>query len=289
MPYVALAHYQRVAKHLRGTKERSHAKRRTIGRFGANKVRMRLQRNGDHIVDQINATLDSFVEYSGGATVPIVRSDDQKRFHFWFMQSILPQIYGATWDANARRTLQKWNITRVRHEVTVITPRRFGKTWSVAMFVASVLVHVPGIQVAIFSTGKRASSSLMRLVLGFLGQVPGASRRVCKRTAEELNIALEPLSVGKGAGSSEAQEAQTRSSTSRLYSYPGSTRGMHHSVCPSFPRYAPPVYRSSRCDSGPAHHRGGQFHRRRAVFHSNRSTPGSRQNVHVGHLHTCGL
>jgi hypothetical protein len=58
--------------------------------------------------------------------------------------------------------MKEFGITRIRFEVMILTPRRFGKTVSVAMFVLSMMLCLPGVRVCVFSTGKRASSGLMQ-------------------------------------------------------------------------------------------------------------------------------
>ena len=46
--------------------------------------------------------------------------------------------------------------------------------------VLALLINVPGIRVSIFSTGKRASGSLLQIVLDFLQKVPGGRDRILK-------------------------------------------------------------------------------------------------------------
>lgn len=103
---------------------------------------------------------------------------------------------------------------------------RWGKTWSVALFVVALLLCVPGIQIGVFSTGKRASGSLMAIVCDFLQRIPGASERIVKKNEEQLFI-----SHGKGSGVFDKDGVDTR--TSKLFSYPGSTTGLiytHHTL-----------------------------------------------------------
>lgn len=127
-------------------------------------MRGHYRNSGDARVERMFRHLDAF-----GAT----RTATQKHFHFWFMQSLLPTIFGAEWDSAAVRVLDSFGITQIRTEVMIMTPRRFGKTWSVAMFVVAALLNIPGIKIVIFSTGKRASNSLMETALKFMSAIPG--------------------------------------------------------------------------------------------------------------------
>jgi hypothetical protein len=88
------------------------------------------------------------------------------------------------------------------------------------------LIHcATGIRIAIFSTGKRASTSLMSIAMGFLLKIPGAGRRVCKLTSDECYITQHPLPPGCGLSSQEAKNMQKHEQTSRLQSLPSSKRG----------------------------------------------------------------
>jgi hypothetical protein len=50
----------------------------------------------------------------------------------------------------------------------ISTPRRWGKTTSVGIFVASVLFSVPESWISVYSTGRRASKALSDLVYKFV-------------------------------------------------------------------------------------------------------------------------
>lgn len=47
-------------------------------------------------------------------------------------------IYGSDWEYNADRVMRELGIDRIRYEVMIQTPRRFGKTVSVSMYVLAV-------------------------------------------------------------------------------------------------------------------------------------------------------
>lgn len=107
-----------------------------------------------------------------------------------------------------------------------MTPRRFGKTWAVAMFVIATLIAVPGIKIAIFSTGTRASTSVLKQACAFLENLGNEyNRRVVKNNNEHLFIADTPLPPGVTARSDFAMRMQYSETTSKLYSYPGTVVG----------------------------------------------------------------
>lgn len=174
--------------------------------------------DGDTRLRNIMEMLDSY-----GYT----RSHTQKIFHFWALQALLPKIYGKQWDAVSIRVLREHGLRKVHHEVMKMTPRRFGKTWGVAMFVVAALMNIPGLQIAIFSTGGRASKGMMDIIKMFLYSLPQHQvRRVVKQSFEELHIAAHPLSPGAGPASGEAIRKQSLSTTSKLKTYPSNPQGI---------------------------------------------------------------
>lgn len=156
-----------------------------------------------------------------------IRSVHQKMFHEKFIQACLPIIYGDDWAMAAERVMAEFNLEKLSPEVLIQTPRRFGKTVSVAMYVIAVLLNVPGVRICIFSTGKRASSGLMREILDRLKHIEGGTDRIVKHNQEELFICAAGTARGKGQQSEEAKKQANEATTSRLFSFPAGTSSMH--------------------------------------------------------------
>lgn len=156
----------------------------------------------------------------------VQRSPDQVLFHKAFTNATLPKIFGEKeWNENSVRVMHDLGIKEIRFEVTAITPRRWGKTWSVAMFVLSLMLAVPGIRICVFSTGKRASTSLMEIICQFMGNVPELAGRKVKENQEELYIADAALDQGSSSNSTAAKQQRQSSHTSKLFCYPCSVTG----------------------------------------------------------------
>jgi len=166
---------------------------------------------GDERLEAINYTLDSF---------RWVRTDAQVMFHTHFTQAMLRRIYGQSWDANAVRVLQEHGLKKIKTEVMIMTPRRYGKTVAVSMWVVAALLNIPGIEIGIFSTGQRASSMLMSMAAGFLREIQGAEERLVKLTDRDMFVALNPRPEGTTVKSSVAQQMKLLPSTSKLHSFP---------------------------------------------------------------------
>ena len=115
---------------------------------------------GDMLVDELAKTLDEF-GYNRYAL--------QKRFHNDMITSMLPNIYGTDFHANKERIKKKFNITEeIKQEVMILSARKIGKTWSVAMFVAALLITIPKINIVVFSMASRTSKQMVRIVEDFL-------------------------------------------------------------------------------------------------------------------------
>jgi len=155
----------------------------------------------------------------------ISRSEDQLTFHNAFVHATLRQIYADSWAEHSVRVMEQEQITKIRSEVLIMTPRRWGKTWSVAMFVTALLLNVPGIKIACFSTGKRASGSLMEIVGGMITKVEGGYERIIRRTQEHLYISSVALSEGVTSNSARARALCDAPDTSRFVSYPATVNG----------------------------------------------------------------
>ena len=87
------------------------------------------------------------------------------------------------------------------------------------MFVLAILLHVPGIRICIFSTGKRASSAIMTEILDRLKHVEGGMDRLVKSNQEQLFIG-----AGAAKGGVRTVGQLNDVANSRLYSFPGTHR-----------------------------------------------------------------
>ena len=71
--------------------------------------------------------------------------------------------------------------------MAVSTPRRWGKTWALAMLIGALLRNVPGITIAVFAPSLRAGSAADGM-LGFARASPSAAdaSRHVKRMLDEV-------------------------------------------------------------------------------------------------------
>ncbi len=117
---------------------------------------------GDLIVARIRYLLEYGFHDDRGKR--IIRSKEQRQIHETYIRCNLPKIYQRDWEDNQERILQKFGLTKLAQEALVVMPRRSGKTWSMAMFCAVMMVCVSDIEVSIFATGQRTASKLLKLI-----------------------------------------------------------------------------------------------------------------------------
>jgi hypothetical protein len=161
-----------------------------------------------------------------GAFQYILASDDQLYFLEECTFSCLPNIYGHNeWAVHCPRVLAEWGRKAINYFLMMITARRVGKTWSVCMFDCGMLLYVPGFKINVYSTGRRASKMLKEQVEQFIS-MEGSSARVIQSNQEELFICHKEMSSDSSRRSIEAVVLRDDPSTSKLFSYPSSRKGV---------------------------------------------------------------
>ena len=88
------------------------------------------------------------------------RSNHQERFHEAFFRACGRVLYDKDWEVHRARIMQQNQWTTSNSEVMISTPRRFGKTFSIAMFVACMAIVFP-CEIVVFSPARRASRKLL--------------------------------------------------------------------------------------------------------------------------------
>lgn len=153
----------------------------TSGEF-TQTIKGRPQANGDRVLAQLYAKLDEIdsLEYP--------RSHHQVKFHDCFIRACLRIIYGPDYERMEPYLQQEMDVSEFRTEVMIVTPRRFGKTFSVAQFCAAFATSVLGKEVAIFSTGRRASKKILDLVIRFMKPIMRPTQKIILRNVEEVHL-----------------------------------------------------------------------------------------------------
>ena len=117
------------------------------------------------------------------------RSRMQKQFHDRFIQAVALHLYKDDPDVDLESIMRMNGWNDLRQSVLCLTPRRFGKTTAVAMFVAAYAMCVPHSTQSIFSTGRRASQKLLELIRDIIKKTPMADC-IVKCNQEELTLQI---------------------------------------------------------------------------------------------------
>ena len=113
------------------------------------------------------------------------RSKMQKRFHDSFIQAVALHLYKDDPDVDLEALMRLNGWDDLRQSVLCLTPRRFGKTTAVAMFIAAYAMCVPHSVQSVFSTGRRASQKLLELIKDIVKKT-WAADHIVKANQEEL-------------------------------------------------------------------------------------------------------
>ena len=100
------------------------------------------------------------------------RSYHQRCFHEQFLNAVIKILFKTdppgSFERSYPRLLELNNWSEIRQEVLISTPRRFGKTISVCLFVAALMFACPSIEISIYSTCKRISCKLLRNCIKYI-------------------------------------------------------------------------------------------------------------------------
>jgi hypothetical protein len=124
----------------------------------------------------------------------------QKEFIEEFIASCAPLIYGDDWNTNSAQWRKTYKRAKVHYQVMCLTPRRFGKTTSVVLFVTALALVVPNIKIIILSQNERTSKLLLgecqKLITLFQQNDPAQQDRVGISNNKEITIVPEEEARG---------------------------------------------------------------------------------------------
>ena len=137
------------------------------------------ERHGDRRLAAIRNVLTKF-EFK--------RSKMQRQFHENFLRAVAQHLYRDDHDVDFDDICKRNKWPDMKQQVLCLTPRRFGKTTAVAMFVAAFAWCVPRSVQSIFSTGRRASYKLLQLVRELLVELGDKDRVSNIKSKEDLYV-----------------------------------------------------------------------------------------------------
>lgn len=201
---------------MREAHEEAQQRRRVVHNVVAlmNPLRNSRQTAGDRRLAAVHRMLD---------TLGVARERMQRYLHNEYIEACLPLIYGDEWSAVSLRVLQEHGLTKIEPNKAAVAARRTGKTWSISMFVVAMLFNIPGQKICVFSTGSRASTSLLKICQTFISRLSSYQRdRIVQQTTTCIKVAEKPPPKNNDYARKAACAAFT---TSTLEVYPDSVKG----------------------------------------------------------------
>lgn len=114
------------------------------------------------------------------------RSPHQMQFHSSFERCVSRVLYKGEWSTSRPAIMKHNQWDKCSSEVLISTPRRFGKTFSIAIFCAALALSL-GCEIVIFSPARRASRKLLERVVEFI-RVLDCEERICEFNQEACRV-----------------------------------------------------------------------------------------------------
>lgn len=170
--------------------------------YRSNEAADSLHTNKDTIFMNVVKQLDGFKDPISGE--PITREVLQARFHKAMMVACMPAIFKEELETKKQLILRRYHVDEIKTKVQVFAARRIGKTFSVCMLFAALLLHVPGISIAAFGVSLRSAEMIIKETYDLLRTAESFGEFAVARNVQRIS-----LSYG--------------GSTSVLKAYPAST------------------------------------------------------------------
>ena len=209
------AFHAKMVKHWSLEEEKSLEARRVIpDRFErlVENLKQQTERQGDELVAHVKDVFHNGLGIKWG--------DDQIRVFQAFLASCLPLIYGKSWADEKARVLEEWNLERECMFSLVNMARRNGKTFVTSGTAAALMLCVPGIKIAIFSTCRRTSQMMMEAIMDMLDKAFDKGTHVTREDYIQVTKNMESVCFEGPDGTKRI-----------LGSFPGSVRVSNTCVC----------------------------------------------------------
>jgi len=116
------------------------------------------------------------------------RESHQIKIHNSCISACLPQIYGTELLPNMSRILKEHRLKEFSTQQLIVMPRRFGKTWAMAMIAAAYAWTQPGSEVSIYSTCRRASRAILVLIYRFVNELANGDDSIIINYNQEILV-----------------------------------------------------------------------------------------------------
>ncbi len=173
--------------------------------------------DGERRFKKLKETIDMIFQISG-----LRKEASTMMFIETFMNASAHLVYGeADWETHKAKFFRKNRMTRLARMVCIVAPRRFGKTIAIAIFALAMVLTVPSLPIAIFSTNQRTAQWITKQCARWLSQFPRGNERTCTVSTNLIAvISEEAISECR-----TASERRNHPSISQIIPMPGTVDG----------------------------------------------------------------
>jgi hypothetical protein len=115
------------------------------------------------------------------------RSPQQKDFHKAMLSTCLRIVFGKDFQKEKHKIMSKYEFEFRKQQLLICAPRRIGKTFATAFFAIAMAMAISGLEISIFSPGKRQSVALMNHIVTFIKKI-GEFDRIISRNEEKMQF-----------------------------------------------------------------------------------------------------
>jgi hypothetical protein len=173
--------YDRISEHLSRSIAQEHERFEAMSSLKPANVR-------EEVFKATMRQLDDF--YDPIQKQSIKRQVLQCKFHAEMLKACIPTIFREEYERNRQSILRRWKFDDINTKVQVFAARRMGKTFSVCMLIASLLLQVPGIRIAVFGVALRTAIAIVKQVTRFLKSTPAFANFKAQVSAQEITLEM---------------------------------------------------------------------------------------------------
>lgn len=142
-------------------------------------------RTGDERLREIEATVESFFQRSP-------RFEFQRILHEQVLRGTLFHILGDQYHSCVERVCKERGWEGDTNNLFIVASRRAGKTTGITSIIAAMLIHIPGLQVVIYSVAKRMAVEIVHLVEEYMRMHPRGRNMIANAGGSESLVINHP-------------------------------------------------------------------------------------------------
>jgi len=150
--------------HYKSDLERAHRYDPVVTEYYCDSIYRASESKGEAMIKQIEQTVRSFF--------PKGRFVFQEELHEQMLRATLRQTLGDDYNSLVGRVCTARGWEGPKKNLFTIASRRSGKTTGMASMIAALLIHIPNIQIVVYSVALRTAIEFVRLVAQYIQMDP---------------------------------------------------------------------------------------------------------------------